>query len=108
MNIADELQKLADLRRDGSLSDAEFADAKRRLLAQERQEGAGGPEVLKVEKVPVPKPGSGQVLIRVYAAALNPADYGQLGRPPPAGTRQIAGLDISGVIVAVAGGAVLV
>ena len=43
MNIADELQKLADLRRDGSLSDAEFADAKRRLLAQERQEGAGGP-----------------------------------------------------------------
>ena len=65
------------------------------------QEGAGGPEGLKVEKVPVPKPGSGQVLIRVYAAALNPADYGQLGRPPPAGTRQIAGLDISGVIVAV-------
>ena len=65
------------------------------------QEGTGGPEVLKVEKVPVPKPGSGQVLIRVYAAALNPADYGQLGRPPPAGARQIAGLDISGVIVAV-------
>ena len=65
------------------------------------QEGTGGPEVLKVEKVPVPKPGSGQVLIRVYAAALNPADYGQLGRPPPAGNRQVAGLDISGVIVAV-------
>ena len=44
MNIADELQKLADLRRDGSLSDAEFADAKRRLLAQERQEGASSGE----------------------------------------------------------------
>lgn len=43
MNIADELQKLADLRKEGSLTDAEFADAKRRLLAQEKQEGAGGP-----------------------------------------------------------------
>jgi hypothetical protein len=39
MNIADELQKLADLRREGSLTDDEFADAKRRLLAQEKQGG---------------------------------------------------------------------
>jgi hypothetical protein len=43
MNIADELQKLANLRKDGDLTDAEFADAKRRLLAQERDEGAGLP-----------------------------------------------------------------
>lgn len=43
MNIADELQKLATLRRDGNLTDEEFADAKRRLLAQERTEGAGPP-----------------------------------------------------------------
>ncbi|HXQ80427.1 MAG TPA: SHOCT domain-containing protein [Opitutaceae bacterium] len=43
MNIADELQKLADLRRDGNLTDGEFADAKRRLLAQQREEGAGSP-----------------------------------------------------------------
>jgi hypothetical protein len=34
MTIADELQKLAALRKDGSLNDAEFAEAKRRLLAQ--------------------------------------------------------------------------
>jgi hypothetical protein len=38
MNITDELQKLADLRKEGSLTEAEFADAKRRLLAQ----GEGG------------------------------------------------------------------
>jgi len=43
MNIADELQKLADLRKEGSLTDAEFVDAKRRLLAQEREEGAARP-----------------------------------------------------------------
>jgi hypothetical protein len=45
MNIADELQKLADLRREGSLSDAEFADAKRRLLAGERAESGAPPVV---------------------------------------------------------------
>jgi hypothetical protein len=37
MNIADELQKLSDLRRDGSLTEAEFAAAKQKLLAQEGQ-----------------------------------------------------------------------
>jgi hypothetical protein len=39
-NMTDELEKLANLRREGSLTDAEFADAKRRLLAQG---DAGGP-----------------------------------------------------------------
>jgi hypothetical protein len=43
MNIADELQKLAALRKEGSLTDEEFADAKRRLLSQERDEAAGRP-----------------------------------------------------------------
>jgi len=47
MTIADELQKLAGLRKDGSLTDAEFAEAKRRLLAH----GAGG--------AAVPPPGNG-------------------------------------------------
>lgn len=40
MNIADELQKLAALRKEGSLTEEEFADAKRRLLSQERDEAA--------------------------------------------------------------------
>src|SRR5215475_9740888 len=34
----------------------------------------GGPEVLKVEEVPTPKPGTGQVLVRVKAAGVNPYD----------------------------------
>ncbi len=46
MDIADELRKLAELRRDGSLSDQEFADAKQRLLAQGSAPGAeAAPEV---------------------------------------------------------------
>lgn len=34
----------------------------------------GGPEVLKVEEVPDPRPGAGEVLVRVKAAGVNPYD----------------------------------
>jgi NADPH-dependent curcumin reductase CurA len=30
---------------------------------------------IEIEEVPVPKPGSGEVLIKVAAAAINPSDY---------------------------------
>jgi NADPH:quinone reductase-like Zn-dependent oxidoreductase len=35
----------------------------------------GGPEVLQVEDVDAPKPKSGEVLVRVSAASVNPVDY---------------------------------
>jgi NADPH2:quinone reductase len=34
----------------------------------------GGPEVLKLEDVPTPRPGGGQVLVRIRAAGVNPYD----------------------------------
>ena len=34
----------------------------------------GGPEVLRLEEVPDPEPGAGQVLVRIRAAGVNPVD----------------------------------
>jgi NADPH2:quinone reductase len=34
----------------------------------------GGPEVLRLEEVPTPKPAAGQVLVRIHAAGVNPYD----------------------------------
>jgi NADPH:quinone reductase len=34
----------------------------------------GGPEVLKLEEVPDPKPGAGQLVIRIHAIGVNPVD----------------------------------
>ena len=34
----------------------------------------GGPEVLRLEEVPTPKPGPGQVLVRIHAVGLNPVE----------------------------------
>ena len=36
--------------------------------------GYGGPEVLRLDRLPVPTPGPEQVLVRVHAAGVNPAD----------------------------------
>jgi NADPH:quinone reductase-like Zn-dependent oxidoreductase len=40
-----------------------------------RIHGYGGPEVLRYEDAPRPIPGSGEVLIRVHAAGVNPVDW---------------------------------
>jgi NADPH:quinone reductase len=34
----------------------------------------GGPEALKLEEVPTPRPAAGQVLVRIHAAGVNPYD----------------------------------
>jgi NADPH2:quinone reductase len=34
----------------------------------------GEPEVMKLEDVPTPEPGDGQVLVKVEAAGVNPVD----------------------------------
>ena len=34
----------------------------------------GGPEVLRLEEVPTPEPGPGQVLVRIHATGINPVE----------------------------------
>ena len=68
----------------------------------------GGPEVLAVRDVERPRPGSGEVLVRVRASALNRADLLQRqGRyPAPAGApADIAGLEIAGEVAELGAGA---
>ena len=35
----------------------------------------GGPEVLRVEEVPIPQPQADEVLVKIHAASINPVDY---------------------------------
>src|SRR5437764_15330289 len=67
----------------------------------------GGPAVLKLEEIPDPKPGAGDVLVRIRAAGVNPVDAyihsGTYARKPPlpytpgqdgAGEIQAVGADV--------------
>ncbi|HEX4695007.1 NAD(P)H-quinone oxidoreductase [Sphingomonas sp.] len=67
---------------------------------------AGGPEVLQPVRRPVPRPGAGEVLIRVAAAGVNRPDLLQRKGlyPPPPGAPSIPGLEVAGEIVAVGEG----
>jgi len=67
----------------------------------------GGPEVLNLEEIPTPRPGAGQVLVRIHAAGVNPYDtYMRNGtyaiKPPLPYT---PGSDGAGVVEAVGEGA---
>ena len=70
----------------------------------------GGPSVLKLEEIPDPKPGPGEVLVRVRAAGVNPVDAymhtGNYARKPPlpytpgqdgAGEVEAVGAEVAGV-----------
>jgi NADPH:quinone reductase-like Zn-dependent oxidoreductase len=68
----------------------------------------GGPEVLRFEDAPRPTPGSGELLIRVHAASVNPIDWkvraGYMKDYIPLPLPFILGWDVSGVVEAVGSG----
>ena len=66
----------------------------------------GGPEVLKLEEIPTPKPGPGQVVVQIKAAGVNPADTymrsGNYSNKPP--LPYTPGTDGAGMIESVGAG----
>jgi NADPH:quinone reductase-like Zn-dependent oxidoreductase len=76
------------------------------------QDRFGGPEVLELREIDEPHLGAGEVLVRVRAASVNPADwYAMTGAPwvarPQMGLRKPRtgrlGLDLAGVVASVGG-----
>ncbi|WP_398475495.1 NAD(P)H-quinone oxidoreductase [Tardiphaga sp.] len=67
----------------------------------------GGPEVLIPETRDVPKPGPGEILVKVGAAGVNRPDVAQRSGsyPPPPGASDLPGLEIAGTVVALGDGA---
>mgnify|MGYP000877019043 CR=1 FL=1 len=63
----------------------------------------GGPEVLLPEIRAVPRPGDGELLVKVAAAGVNRPDVAQRSGsyPPPPGASDLPGLEIAGEVVAV-------
>lgn len=64
------------------------------------QEETGGPDVLHVAERPVPRPGEGEILVRIAAAGINPVDlavragaFPLIGEPP-----FVLGWDIGGMV----------
>ena len=69
-------------------------------------ERPGGPEVLRIVERQRPRPGPGEVLIRVVAAGVNRPDVQQRRGlyPPPPGAPDIPGLDAAGFVEEVGAG----
>ena len=60
---------------------------------------------IAVEECPIPTPRSGEVLVKVVAAPVNPSDYGKWkGKPGPPPKPVAMGLEGSGTVVASGGG----
>ena len=66
---------------------------------------AGGPEVLKIESLPIPTPKSGEVLIRVKAFGLNRSElFTRQGHSPSVKFPRVLGIEAAGVVEAAPGG----
>lgn len=66
----------------------------------------GGPDTLRETTRPVPRPGPGEVLLRVIAAGVNGPDLLQRAGayPPPPGASDLPGLEVAGEVVALGEG----
>ena len=77
-----------------------------RMTAIAIEGGKGAPEAMKAVQIETPRPGPGQILIRVAAAGVNRPDLIQrMGfYPPPPGSPDTMGLEVAGTVAAVGEG----
>src|SRR5882762_2377087 len=98
----------AIIKHTGATSEKKSTSAKSQTMKAIRIHNYGGPEVLKYEDAPRPKPQAGEVLIRVHAAGVNPIDWkvreGHMKDFWPHKFPLILGWDLSGVVEAVGPG----
>jgi NADPH2:quinone reductase len=83
-----------------------MTDVPSTMLAAVAPQPDGATEIALVER-PVPRPGAGEVLVRVAAAGVNRPDILQRRGlyPPPPGAPDILGLEIAGTVVEAGAGA---
>lgn len=60
----------------------------------------GGPDALHQVELPVPRPGTGEVLVKILASGINPSDVKNVAGHFKAPTPRTPGRDFAGVIVA--------
>src|SRR6476620_643612 len=98
----------AFIKQTGATSEKKSASATSQTMKAIRIHKYGGPEVLKYEDAPRPKPQASEVLIRVHAAGVNPVDWkvreGHTKDFWPHKFPLILGWDLSGEIAAVGPG----
>ena len=77
-----------------------------RMTAIAIEGGKGPPEAMKAVEIQTPRPGAGQILIKVAAAGVNRPDLIQrMGfYPPPPGSPDTMGLEVAGTVAAVGDG----
>jgi NADPH:quinone reductase-like Zn-dependent oxidoreductase len=70
-----------------------------------RQHEFGGPDVLRIEEVPLPEPIATEIRVRVSATSVNPVDFKtRSGQGPLRSLPFTVGWDVAGVVDAVGGG----
>src|ERR1700733_12659801 len=77
-----------------------------KMMRQVVFDAAGGPDVIRIAEAPVPKPGSGKVLVEVVAAGINRPDLMQRAGnyPPPPGESEVPGMEVAGHVVSLGEG----
>src|SRR6478736_2737511 len=92
----------AIIKHTGATTEKKSASATSQTMKAIRIHNYGGPEVLKYEDAPRPKPQADEVLIRVHAAGVNPIDWkvreGHMKDFWPHKFPLILGWDLSGVV----------